>query len=568
MKPRFDRARTPSTAIQLFVLVAVVTGAAFWVTYGVVAQLLERRLGDEVDAATSRMEQGLARRSAAVVSDLERLEAFLLGPGSSELQGLLQPGAQAADAAGRLIGLTRLDRLEILGEADRVLSAAPNRAIEGLVLPRAATLPRDAGELRADPSSVSGASWVAAREVAVGERSVRLSGAVSFDAALLDEIAAGSGVAVFAPADGAPLYDTAARLDGTRIDAEPERWVSLRRRVPESGTPVGHVRLGVSRAGVDRSLTRLRGRLALIAGLAALIAAGGGVLVARRSMRPVSRLVDAVEAIAAGQADYSFPARPGDPLVDMATWFSDVQRALESQQRRSRAAERVAAWRDAARHVAHEVKNPLVPIRLTVQNLNRARREAPERFDALFDEGSETILEEVAQLERMVGEFSRFARLPLPAARPVDVEALIDRVAELHSSEPGLEIVRRRTEGLPQVELDPDQISLVLKNVVGNAVEAMRYASASGRDMRLEIATTLERRTIRIEIEDTGPGFSAEAEQRVFEPGFTTKKTGTGLGMALTQRIVSEHGGTIEAANRDPEGARVTIHLPLQRDED
>ena len=136
-------------------------------------------------------------------------------------------------------------------------------------------------------------------------------------------------------------------------------------------------------------------------------------------------------------------------MQELVNSFSHLHRALDDQRRRAMATERVAAWREVARHVAHEVKNPLAPIRLTVENLLRVRSQAPEKFDSMFEEGMQTILEEVQQLSRMVAEFAEFARLPLPAHRPEDLESLIDRVVELYASEPGVEIRKRIEPGCP-----------------------------------------------------------------------------------------------------------------------
>jgi nitrogen fixation/metabolism regulation signal transduction histidine kinase len=278
----------------------------------------------------------------------------------------------------------------------------------------------------------------------------------------------------------------------------------------------------------------------------------------------VRELVRAFDAVAAGEADYSFPATRQDELQELIASVSRLKRALELQQQRSSAAERVATWRDVARHVAHEVKNPLVPIRLTVENLVRARERAPDRFESIFADGMRTIIEEVDQLRRMVEEFSAFARLPLPTREPRNLEDLIDSVLDLYQSVPGLQLQRHYAGGLSPVPLDADQISRALKNVVGNAVEMLREQGASaGEAPCIEVRTGVEDEMARIEIADNGPGMSDEAQRRIFEPYFTTKEQGTGLGMALTYRIIIEHGGMISAENRSTGGARVTIRLPL-----
>jgi two-component system nitrogen regulation sensor histidine kinase NtrY len=234
--------------------------------------------------------------------------------------------------------------------------------------------------------------------------------------------------------------------------------------------------------------------------------------------------------------------------------FSRLQRSFE----RSSAAERVAAWEEVARHVAHEVKNPLAPIRLTVQNMQRARKDHPESFGRLFEEGTQTILEEVDQLSKLVGEFSEFARLPVPDPSDESIEGLLDEVVELYAADPGLKIVRVSGE-VPIVQVDRDQILRVFKNIVGNAVDAM----AAAQTRELNVVTAVVEGYAEIRFADTGPGFAGDAERRVFDPYFTTKSQGTGLGMAISYRMVAEHGGEIVAENSSGGGARVTVRLPL-----
>ena len=177
----------------------------------------------------------------------------------------------------------------------------------------------------------------------------------------------------------------------------------------------------------------------------------------------------------------------------------------------------------------------------------------------------QTILEEVQQLSRMVAEFAEFARLPLPTHRPEDLESLIDRVVELYASEPGVTISKRIEPKLPRVALDADQVSRALKNVVGNAIDATRDAPHGESDPpEVEIRAAIKDGMAQIVVADNGPGFSKEAERRLFEPYFTTKDHGTGLGMALTYRIIIEHGGVIFAENRPAGGARVIVRLPLE----
>jgi signal transduction histidine kinase len=164
----------------------------------------------------------------------------------------------------------------------------------------------------------------------------------------------------------------------------------------------------------------------------------------------------------------------------------------------------------------------------------------------------------------MVSEFAEFARLPLPVRQPVELEDLVDRVVDLYGSEPEVEIHTEVAPGLKPVDLDPDQISRALKNVLGNAIEAARERPATAEGApEVTIRVAVDEELIEIEITDNGPGLSAEAERRLFEPYYTTKAHGTGLGMALTYRIVVEHGGVIFAENSSGGGARVVVRLPL-----
>ena len=289
-----------------------------------------------------------------------------------------------------------------------------------------------------------------------------------------------------------------------------------------------------------------------------LIAALVGRALGRQVARPVDELVRAVDAIARGEEDYSFAALPQNELDQLAASFSRLQRALDQQTERRAAAERVAVWREAARHVAHEVKNPLVPIRLTVENLRRAHQEKPQLFESIFADGTQTILEEVDQLTRLVGEFSEFARLPLPEKRACDLRALLDETLDLFAT-PEVTIERRFADRLPTIDADRDQLSRVFKNIVANAIQAQQGGDAA----RVVVGATVDEQGVSLRFEDDGPGLGEEAKRRLFEPYFTTKDEGTGLGLAISYRIVVEHGGEIFAGDAASGGARIEIRLPL-----
>ena len=293
--------------------------------------------------------------------------------------------------------------------------------------------------------------------------------------------------------------------------------------------------------------------------LAALLAIPGAWLLARRDREPLLRLQRMVEEIGAGGADYTFAA-PSEGVDRLAVTFSELRRTLDEQTERARLAESVSAWSDVARHVAHEVKNPLVPIRLTVQNLQRARDKAPERMDELFEQGCRTILEEVDQLDRLVASFAEFARLPAPAFQDCDLVSIVGQGLDLYDADDGLMIQRDLPRSAP-VHADPDQLLRVMKNVVGNAVEAM-----AGRAARCLTVLLVERGAgYDLTVCDNGPGLDREAVANVFHEGFTTKSNGSGLGLAITRRIIVEHRGWIRLESAPSGGLLVRIRLPRKQ---
>src|SRR5438128_4164941 len=224
-------------------------------------------------------------------------------------------------------------------------------------------------------------------------------------------------------------------------------------------------------------------------------------------------------------------------------------------------AQRVAAWREVAQRIAHEIKNPLTPIQLSAQRLRRRLARTPGE-ERLVAEATETIIHEVDGLKRLVDEFSRFARMPVLAPRPTDVRQLVDSVASLHrESHPALPIATQHSDDLPLLEVDPDHIKRAVLNLVDNAVEAV---GGTG-DVRVETMHVVETGHARIIVADNGPGISPEDREKLFLPCFSTKVAGMSLGLPSVHEIVSEHGGTIWIEDNDPTGTRFVIEVPVSR---
>ncbi len=222
-------------------------------------------------------------------------------------------------------------------------------------------------------------------------------------------------------------------------------------------------------------------------------------------------------------------------------------------------AQKVAAWREVARRLAHEIKNPLTPIQLCAERLQRHFSGAPPAAKALLDECTATIVGEVESLKGLVDEFSQFARMPAPRTVPTDLTQLIaDTLGLYNGIFDRVRLEQRAAPGLPLVRLDAEQIRRVIINLVDNAVEA------TDRRGHIIVETQLDagNGVVRVVVADDGPGIPAEEREKLFLPYYSTKRRGSGLGLAIVRRIIAEHGGSIEVGDNAPTGTRFTIELP------
>ncbi|MBI2527218.1 MAG: PAS domain-containing protein [Candidatus Rokubacteria bacterium] len=235
--------------------------------------------------------------------------------------------------------------------------------------------------------------------------------------------------------------------------------------------------------------------------------------------------------------------------------FDDLTELLKAQ--------RLAAWREVAQRIAHEIKNPLTPIQLSAQRLRRRLAgDGSLEEKRLLEEATATIIQEVDGLKQLVDEFSRFARMPALSLRPTDLARLLDGVIVLYrESHPALTITSAFSPDLPQIEVDPNQIKRAVLNLVDNAVEAVGQSG----EVTVETVWLPEARRARIVVADTGPGIAQEDRERLFLPYFSTKATGMGLGLPIVHQIVTDHGGTIWLEDNLPQGSRFVLELPAGR---
>jgi two-component system nitrogen regulation sensor histidine kinase NtrY len=302
---------------------------------------------------------------------------------------------------------------------------------------------------------------------------------------------------------------------------------------------------------------------------AALAGAGGIILAilfsswaAARVTRPVEQLARAAQDVTSGHWDTRVRVQGNDEVAQLAESFNRMTTELLAQKERLVQTERVAAWRELARRLAHELKNPLFPLQLTVENLLRARAQSPEQFDEVFRESSSTLLAEISNLKTIIGRFSDFSKMPRPQLQPVEVNEILRGVVKLF--QPQLQAQGRAPiackleldENLGTIAADPDLLHRALSNLVLNAMDAMPNGGT------LALRTRRDDEKVLIEVVDTGAGMTREECERIFTPYYTSKQHGTGLGLAIVQSVISDHGGRISVQSEPGQGATFIIELP------
>ena len=292
---------------------------------------------------------------------------------------------------------------------------------------------------------------------------------------------------------------------------------------------------------IDSQIDALDRRVLLAALIFILAGAGLGYTMAERIADPVSRLTRATRRIAGGDFDVRVASTSSDELARLVADFNQMASELQRQRRQLERTHRIEAWAEMARQVAHDIKNPLTPIQLNAEHLRRVHADRGEPLGPILKECVETILSQVALLRQISSEFSNFASSPSVRRAPVEVaELLKDLVAPYaRALTDGLSIEVRPTPPLPPVLIDRALVARSLTNIIENALHAMPSGG------RLTIEARLRDDSVAVEISDTGMGMDEEALDRVFEPYFSTKARGTGLGLPIAKRNVELSGGSI-----------------------
>ena len=229
--------------------------------------------------------------------------------------------------------------------------------------------------------------------------------------------------------------------------------------------------------------------------------------------------------------------------------------------------ERMEAWREVARRIAHEIKNPLTPIQLSAERLRRQLTSRSDGDAKLVDECTRTIIGEVEDLKRLVSEFSAFARMPHLNPLPGDLNPLAEEtVATFRDANPGVDFALALTPALPQIAIDRDALKRALVNLLENAVNAAVGANPNGARPRIDVSTALDAQSgvVTLEVSDNGPGIPPALRTRIFEPYFSTSKGGTGLGLAIVSAIVTDHHGFVRVRDNPPSGSRFVLEFPVK----
>jgi signal transduction histidine kinase len=420
-----------------------------------------------------------------------------------------------------------LDELVLFTGAGEILGAGPDSAATGKVDPKlAASLTKPAPKVEFRPATATARAAVVARcSRTLRDQAIGLVGARHVES-ILGRIGEAYGVRLsLAPRTPAPSNpDEAALL----IEAPAPELSGLR------------VRAAISRKPLEQNLAWVDELIVIATAVTVAIAIVVAILFARSLAGPLVALAKQAGEVVRGEPR-PVTTRGGRELEQFAHAFNKALDDLVQLRKRLATTERIAARREIARQVAHEIKNPLAPIRAAVETLRRLRAREDPAFNDYFDEATRTVLDEVHRITKIVSEFTEFARLPAPHPAPVKLDEVARSTVALYAA--GGAEVTLEASSCPTIQADKDQLAQVLTNLIQNGLDAAKEGGSEPR-VALRIDPDGPDR-VAIRVADNGPGVSAEMLPKLFEPYATSKPNGTGLGLAIVQRIVQEHGGEI-----------------------
>ena len=577
----------------LTVMISVATVA--WIVSWVVRQSFEKADEERTAALVAQFRREFTRRGQEIAQGVETIS-------SSDLATRMALAANQNPAdygpfvneAKTIADSQRLDFLEFTDDQGTIISSAQWPAKFGYqesLIPLPANATRDAFlKLEELPDTV-GLGIFAVRQTKVGDKAVYVIGGRQLDKDFLASIELPAGMRTFFYQNLGSGFAPQYLVDPSGTLQNPAGLAGLIQQVqqqPKEAAAIIHwdtspdddeVVRAIPLTGVDRRLLgillvgnsrRAYVELARHIRSAAFLAMGAGIVLAivcsgwaaARVTRPVEQLAEAAREVAAGNWSAQAEVTSTDELGELAEAFNRMTHELLDQKQRLVQTERVAAWRELARRLAHELKNPLFPLQLTVENLVRARQQSPELFEEIFRESSATLLAEIANLKAIIGRFSEFSKMPHPQWQKVDLNEIVRNVTRLFQAQlrapehAPIECKVELADDLEPIAVDPDLLHRALSNLVLNAMDAMPQGGS------LNVRTFQDGAQARIEVSDTGKGLTPEECERLFTPYYTSKEHGTGLGLAIVQSVINDHGGRISVRSEPGRGTTFVIGLP------
>lgn len=589
--------------------IAAAVAAVAWTVLVRIREVFNQQDQEKTSLLVSQFQREFQHRSADVASAVDRLA------NAERVRNMALELSQSSDAAPELTEAqalaieVRVDFLEIVGPDGNIVSSAqwparfgyPEAAVNGVgaqVFLKREDLPDGASAL----------GVFAVRPVR-GAPQVRILGGMRLDQQFLADLPTPAGVEAYLySSDGAadaaastqssfdpkrllgvngvvanaaryqPLIDAVRRtgqqsssivyLTDRRDDSVSATVLPLK---SEAGQVMAVLVVSASRRQMVEAQQHIRAIAYGVAATGILLAIGCSVWIAGRVSRPIEELARAAEEVARGNWDTRVDARSRDEVGTLARSFNHMTGELTAQREKLIQSERVAAWRELARRLAHELKNPLFPLQLTVENLVHARGLPEEEFDEVFRESTRTLSMEIANLKTIIGRFSDFSKMPKPHLERMDAAEAITRVALLYfpwkgtaaeecdvtsAGEQKIDCCMMLDTGPLPIDADPEMLHRALSNLVLNAMDAMPDGG------KLTLSAKCLDDHIEIRVADTGEGLTPEECERLFTPYYTTKQHGTGLGLAIVQSVMADHAGTISVESQPGGGAAFVLIFP------
>jgi two-component system, NtrC family, nitrogen regulation sensor histidine kinase NtrY len=574
---------------MILLAVSITAGLVTWIAVVRMRMAYESLDNQRTAASVAQFRQEFQRRGEDVVRRVEgiaKAESIIrLAITSSRPEADLSP---YVDEAGGLAAINGLDFLELLDGDGAIISSAQWPARFGYKaewIISSVDWNREKYFLKSEelPGGIV-LALAAVRAVNTGDRILYIVGGCRLGKEFLSSLVLQPGIRVLLYPNLTQQFSPQAFIADSELP-EPEKLKPLAEQVMASAAEAsqtiswhdgpetfhaipllgpGKNLLGMFLVGSSRrELVKIINNIRFIGIAAAAIGILFGVAlsywVSRQVTMPVRELVQGARRVALGEWNASVKASSRDELGELAGAFNTMTRQLIEQRDRLVQAERVAAWRELARRLAHELKNPLFPLQITIENLQRAKNQAPEQFEEVFRESTEALLTQLANLKTIVGRFSDFSKMPQPQFESVDLNELIRATVQLFDAQfrapgrPVIQAVLKLDAGLDRIQADPEQLRRALQNLMLNAIDAMPQGGS------LTLHTQKEHGTTRLEISDTGQGLTSEECSRLFTPYYTTKQHGTGLGLAIVQAVISDHGARISVESEPGQGTMFRI---------